>query len=71
MSIITIKIEDALKIKMEEKAKAANEDSNSLIIKAIEKYLALVKVDSSRNQLQSIFISKGFNSDEDIYKTVS
>ena len=71
MSIITIKIEDELKNKIEEKARAANEDSNALIVKAIEKYLALEKVDSIRNQLQSLFNSKGYNSDNDIYNTVS
>ncbi len=71
MSTITIKIEDELKNKIEEKARAANEDSNALIVKAIEKYLALEKVDSIRNLLSPLFLSQGIKNDHAIYRLIS
>ncbi|MEI6184113.1 MAG: hypothetical protein WCP65_01195 [Bacteroidota bacterium] len=71
MPTITINIEEELKNKIEEKARAANEDSNALIVKAIEKYLALEKVDSIRKFLSPLFLSKDIFTESDIYRIIS
>ena len=71
MPTITINIEEVLKIKIVEKARASNEDLNTLIVKAIEKYLAEEKVDLIRNLLTPLFLSQGIKNDQAIYKLIS
>ena len=71
MPTITINIEEELKIKIVEKARASNKDLNTLIVKAIEKYLAEEKVDLIRNLLTPLFLSQGIKNDQAIYKLIS
>ena len=71
MPTITIQIDDALKNKIEEKARTSNEDLNALIVKAIEKYLVQEKVDSIRNLLSPLFLSQGIKNDQAIYRFLS
>jgi len=71
MSIISIKLEDELKLQLENKAKALNMNTNDLIVKALSDFFYLDKIDKVRVRLNENFKEAGYQSEEDIFDEIS
>ncbi len=71
MNTISIKIEDELKRQVEEKAKELQINTNDLIVKALNEFLYLARVNQLRDDLTDYAKKQGFESEEDIFREIS
>ena len=65
---LTIQLEDIFLTRLEGKAKDLQISTNELVIKALEYFLYIERLNLLRKQLEIYAQQKGFFSEEDFYK---
>lgn len=68
---VTIQLEEPFFARLESRAKDLEVNTNELIIKALEYFLYIERLNSLRNQLSHYAKKQGFGSEEDFYQQIS
>lgn len=71
MTSISVSIEDKLKKQIEDKAAELRMPTNELILQAIKDFLYFNQLNALREKLEEKFKAQGYQSEEDIFNTVS
>ena len=71
MVAISVNLDDDLMNQIRDRAKSLGINEESLVVKAIQEYLFLNKVDAIREKMGEHFRNIGIQSEEDIYESVS
>ena len=71
MKNLDLKLSDSLAQKIQLKASEMHTDVNSVIVKALEKFLFISEIESLRDELSEKNKAKGLASEEDLFNDLS
>ena len=71
MKNLDLKLSDSLAQKIQLKASEMHTDVNSVIVKALEKFLFISEIESLRDELSEKNKAKGWASEEDLFNDLS